>query len=103
MKQALEQKDRDLAAAQKAAQEKTTLAEKKLTSVGKLEEENAKLKAALDEANKESTRLKKDKEALTDKASDLMRRREELEAYLGGLAKKLSLMLEGIFSFRLTS
>nr|XP_020167737.1 uncharacterized protein LOC109753231 [Aegilops tauschii subsp. strangulata] len=94
MRQALEQKDRDLEAAQKAAQEKTTLAEKKLASVGKLEEENAKLKAALDEANKESTRLKKDREALTDKASDLVWRRDELEAYLGGLAKKLFVMLE---------
>nr|XP_045083417.1 CAP-Gly domain-containing linker protein 1-like [Aegilops tauschii subsp. strangulata] len=94
MREALEKKDRDLAEAQKAAQEKTTLAEKKLASVDKLEEENAKLKTALDEANKESTHFKKDKEALTDKASDLVRRRNELETYLGGLAQKLSLMLE---------
>ena len=59
MKEALEKKDRDLAKAQKAALEKTKLAEEKLASVGKLEEENAKLKIALDEANKESTRLKR--------------------------------------------
>ena len=53
MKQALEQKDLDLVPAQKTAQEKTELAENKLASVGKLEEENAKLKTAIDEANKE--------------------------------------------------
>ena len=39
--------------------------------------------------------LKKDKEALTDKVGDLTRKRDELEAYLGGLAKKMFLMLEG--------
>ena len=38
MKQALEQKDLDLAAAQRAAREKTELAVKKLASVGKLVE-----------------------------------------------------------------
>ena len=53
MKQALEQKDLDLAAAQKTAREKTELADKKLTSVGKLEEENAKLETAVDEAKNE--------------------------------------------------
>ena len=42
MKQALEQKDLVLAAAQKTARERTELADKKLASVGKLEEENAK-------------------------------------------------------------
>ena len=52
-------KDLDLAAAQKAADEKTTLADQKLASIGKLEEENAKLKTALDEANKEATRLRR--------------------------------------------
>nr|XP_040252606.1 uncharacterized protein LOC120969437 [Aegilops tauschii subsp. strangulata] len=67
MNQALAKKDLDLAAAQKAAEEKTALTDQKLASVGKLEEENAKLKTALDEANKEATHLKKDKRALTDK------------------------------------
>ncbi|XBH63269.1 hypothetical protein VPH35_117289 [Triticum aestivum] len=76
------------------AQEKTTPADQKLALVGRLEEENAKLKTALDKANKEVTRLKKDKGALTDKVGDLSRRRDELEVYLGGLAKKLFLMLE---------
>ena len=52
MKQALEQKDLDLAAAQKTAREKNELADKKLASVGALEEDNAKLKASLTEANK---------------------------------------------------
>ena len=43
MKEALEKKDLDLAAAQKEAREKTVLADKKLASVSKLEEENSKL------------------------------------------------------------
>ena len=63
MKQALEQKDLDLAASQKTAQEKTDLADKKLASVGKLEEENTKLKTPISEANKEVVQLKKDKES----------------------------------------
>ena len=88
MKQAQEQKDLDLAAARKTAREKTNLANKKLASVDKLEEENAKLKTAVGEANKEVVQLKKDKVALTDKVADLTRKRDELEAYLGGLAKK---------------
>ena len=50
MKQALEQKDLDLAAAQKTA--RTELADKKLASVGKLEEENTKLKTVVDEVKK---------------------------------------------------
>nr|XP_020168418.1 serine/arginine repetitive matrix protein 1-like [Aegilops tauschii subsp. strangulata] len=68
MNQALAKKDLDLAAAQKAAEEKTALDDQKLASVGKLEEENAKLKTAHDEANKEATRLKKDKRTLTEKS-----------------------------------
>nr|XP_020201426.1 nucleolin-like [Aegilops tauschii subsp. strangulata] len=94
MNLALAQKDPDLTAAQKAAEEKTALADQKLASVGKLEEENAKLKTTLDEANKEATRLKKDKRALTDKIEDIARKRDDLENYLGGLAKKLFIMLE---------
>ena len=86
MRQALAQKDLDLAAAQKEAQEKATLADKKLASVGALEEDN-----------REVTRLKKEKVALNDKIEDISRKRNDLEAYLGALAKKLFLMLEGIF------
>ncbi|KAM3406947.1 hypothetical protein ACQJBY_000782 [Aegilops geniculata] len=97
MNQALAKKDLDLAAAQKAAEEKTALADQKLASIGKLEEENAKLKTALDEANKEATRLKKDKNNLTEKMEDIARKRDDLENYLGGLAKKLFIMLEGAF------
>ena len=81
----------------KTAEEKIALADQKLASVGKLEEENTKQKTALDEANKEVTRLKKDKGTLTDKVEDLTRKRDGLEVYLGGLAKKLFLMLEGTF------
>nr|XP_045086191.1 coiled-coil domain-containing protein 96-like [Aegilops tauschii subsp. strangulata] len=49
---------------------------------------------ALGEANKEVVQLKKDKVALTDEVGDLTWKRDELEVYLGGLAKKLFLMLE---------
>ena len=75
--------------------DKTKLAEEKLALVGKLEEEIANLKAALDPANKEVSRLKNYKIALSDKASELAGKKNDLEAYLGGLAKKLFLMLEG--------
>ena len=97
MNQALAKKDQDLATAQKAADEKTGLAEQKLSSVGKLEEENTKLKTALDEANKEVTRLKKDKNNLNEKMEGIARKRDDLENYLGGLAKQMFVMLEGIF------
>ena len=53
MKEALEQKDLDLATAQKEAREKTKLADQKLASVSKLEEENASLKTAISDANRE--------------------------------------------------
>ena len=95
LRDALKKKDLDLAEAQKAASDKTKLAEEKLASVGKLEEENTNLKAALDAANKEVSHVKNDKIALSDKASELVGKKNDLEAYLGGLAKKLFLMLEG--------
>ena len=97
MNQALAKKDLDLAAARKTADEKTALADQKLASVGKLEEENTKLKTALNEANREVTRLKKDKISLNDKFEETARKRNDLEKYLGDLAKKLFVMLEGIF------
>ena len=57
-KDALKKKDLDLAEAQKAASDKTKLAEEKLASVNKLEEDNTRLKAALDVANQQVTRLR---------------------------------------------
>ena len=96
MKEALEQKDLDLAAAQKEAREKTKLADQKLASVGKLEEENAKLKTAISKANREVKQLKKDKENLTNEVGSLKAKTGELESYLGQLAVKLVLKLEGI-------
>ena len=39
--------------------------------------------------------MKNDKMALSDKASELVGKKNDLEAYLGGLAKKLFIMLEG--------
>ena len=96
MKEALEKKDLDLAAAQKEVCEKTTLADKKLASVGKLEEENSKLKTVVSDANQEVERLKKNKEKLTDELGSLKAKNGELESYLGQLAAKLVLKLEGI-------
>ena len=95
LKDALKKKDLDLAEAQKAASDKTKLAEEKLASVNKLEEENTNLKAALDVANQEVTRLKNANMVLSNKAGELARKKNDLEVYLGGLAKKLFLMLEG--------
>ena len=77
------------------AADKTSLAKEKLASVNKLEEENTNLKAALDVANQEVTRLKNANMVLDDKAGELAGKKNYLEAYLGGLAKKLFLMLEG--------
>ena len=95
MKQALEKKGLDPAAAQKEAREKMALADKKLASVGKLEEENSKLKTAVSNANQEVERLKRDKEKLTDELGSLKAKNGELESYLGQLAAKLVLKLEG--------
>ena len=95
MRLALEQKDLNLAAAQKEAQEKTTLADKKLASVGALEEEVSKLNSSLTESNQEATRLMKDKVALNEKLEAMAHKRNDLETYLRTHAKKLFLMLEG--------
>ena len=84
-----------MAAAQKEAGDRTTLAEQKLASVGQLEEENTKLKSALDEANKECSRWKKENLNLGEKMEGIARRRDDLESYLRSLAKKLFIKLEG--------
>ena len=96
MKEALEKKDLDLAAAQKEAREKKPLAEQKLASVGKLEEENTKLKTAISEANREVEQLKKHKENLTTEVGGLRTKTDKLEFYLEQLAAKLVLKLEGM-------
>ena len=85
-----------MAVAQKKADDRTALAEQKLASVGQLEEENAKMKSALNEANKECTRLKKNNVNLYEKMEGIARRRDDLECYLSSLAKKLFIKLEGI-------
>ena len=87
-----------MAAARKEADNKTALAVQKLASVGQLEEENTKLKSALNEANKECTRLKKDNLNLYEKMEGITRRRDDLESYLRSLAKKLYIKLEGAHS-----
>ena len=91
MKEALEKKDHDLAAAQKEVREKIVLADKKLASVSKLEGENSKLKTAVSEANREFEQLKKDKENLTNEFGSLKAKKGELESYLGQLAAKLGI------------
>ena len=95
MRLALEKKDLDLVATQKKAQDKTALADQKLASVGVLEGEVNKLKSSLNESNREVTRLKKDKIALNEKLESVVHKRNDTEAYLRTLAKKLYLMLEG--------
>ena len=96
MKEALEKKDLDLAAAQKEAREKATLVDQKLALVGKLEDENVKLKTVVSDANREVEQLKKDKENLTTEVGGLRTKTGKLESYLGQLAAKLVLKLEGI-------
>ena len=54
------------------------------------------MKTAISEANQEVVRLKKDKENLTDEVGGLKAKKGELEAYLGRLAEKLVMKLEGI-------
>ena len=95
MRLAMEKKDLDLAAAEKEAQDKTALADQKLASVRVLEGEVNKLKSSLNESNREVTHLKKDKIALNEKLEFAVRKRNDTEAYLRTLAKKLYLMLEG--------
>ena len=84
-----------MAAAQKEADDRTALAEQKLASIGQLEEDNTKMKSALNEANKECTRLKKENLNLYEKMEGIARRRDDLESYLRSLAKKLFIKLEG--------
>ena len=54
-----------------------------------------KLKSCLNESNQEVSHLKKDKIAPNEKLESAVRKRNETEAYLRTLAKKLYLMLEG--------
>ena len=60
-----------------------------------------KLKSCLNESNREVSRLKKDKITLNEKLESAVHKRNDTEAYLRTLAKKLYLMLEGI-SFKPT-
>ena len=94
MKEALEKKDLDLVAAQKEARAKTKLADQKLASFGKLEDENAKLKTVVSDANREVEQLRKDKENLTTKVGGLRTKTDKLESYLEQLTAKLVLELE---------
>ena len=90
-----------MAAARKEASDRTALAEQKLASVSQLEEENTKMKSALNKANKECSRWKKENLNLGEKMEGIARRRDDLESYLRSLAKKLFIKLEGTLLFRL--
>ena len=96
MKLALDKKDSDLSAAQKVAQDKTILTDKKLASVGTLEGEVTRLTSCLNEANHEVTSPKKDKVILNEKLESVIRKRNNTQAYLRTLAKKLYLVQGGI-------
>ena len=87
-----------MAAACKEADDKTALAEQKLASVGQLEEENTRLKTALNDSNKECSRWKKANLVQGEKMEGIARRRDDLESYLRSLAKKLFIKLEGAHS-----
>ena len=87
-----------MAAARKEADDKTALAVQKLASVDHLEEENTKLKTALNEANRECSRWKKENLTLNEKMEGIARRRDDLESYLRSLSKKLYIRLEGNLS-----
>ena len=60
-----------------------------------------KLKSCLNESNREVSCLKKDKIALNEKLESAVHKRNDTEAYLMTLAKKLYLALVGI-SFKPT-
>ena len=75
MKQALENKDKDLALAQKEARNKTKLANEKLASVDKLEEEIKNLKSAVGTFTQE-------KQALEEKVTQLTEKKNALEAHI---------------------
>ena len=87
-----------MAAARKEADDKTALAKQKLASVGQLEEENTRLKSALNDANKECSCWKKENLILGEKMESIARRRDDLESYLRSLPKKLYIKLEGAHS-----
>ena len=60
----------------------TALAEQKLASVSQLEEENTRLKNALNDSNKECSRWKKANLVQGEKMESIARRRDDLESYL---------------------
>ena len=79
---------------QKEARKKTTLADQKLASVGKLEDENTKLKTAVSDVNHEVEQLRKDKENLIAEVDGLRAKTGKLESHLEQLAVKLSSSLK---------
>ena len=61
-----------------------------------MEDENATLKTAVSDANREVEQLRKDKENLTTEVDGIRAKMGKLESYLEQLAAKLVLKLEGM-------
>ena len=91
MKQALENKDKDLALAQKEARTKTKLTEEKMASVGKLEEGMKALKADAAAATKggsfewekkckdQASTSEQEKRTLDEKVAQILNNKNALE------------------------
>ena len=91
MKQALENKDKDLALARKEARTKTKLADQKLASVGKLEDEIKDLKAIVRVFTQE-------KQVLEEKVTQLTDKKNILEKHVEEVCEELNEKLVGKFS-----
>lgn len=107
MKQALVNKDNELAGAQKVAREKTKAAEEKLASFEKLEGENKSLKTVVEEMKKEVAELKKqqtewggkfkaqanayeqEKKTLSEKITQLTQKKDSLEKYIEDFTEEM--------------
>nr|XP_045088705.1 uncharacterized protein LOC120973634 [Aegilops tauschii subsp. strangulata]XP_045088706.1 uncharacterized protein LOC120973634 [Aegilops tauschii subsp. strangulata] len=100
MKQALENKDKELAMAQKEAKTKTKLVDEKLASVSKLEKEIETLKAAA-AAKGESAEWEKkctgqaavfeqEKQTLEEKVTQLTEKKNALEGYIEEFCTEMS-------------
>ena len=106
MKQALKNKDQELAGAQQVAKEKTKPAKEKLASFGKREAENTSLKKEVLELKKQQTewesKLKaqaeayeKEKKTLNEKVAQLIEKKNTLERYIEEFTEEMYTKLAG--------
>ena len=82
MKNALEKKDVDLAAAQKEASRKAKEAKEKLKTVGKLEEEKKALEVTVQKSKEELVELKRSHAEWETKLKHIAAKKAELEEYV---------------------